>query len=166
MAMTERWRRPYGPGLFRIVAGTFVVFGLGFFALVTWRMFLSIDWETSSSPVAAAGIWLFMGGCLAFAWRLFAAGVYVSTRGLRIRNVTSTRTLTWSEVDSIYLDDLRYPGVGRSHIRARAIWIKPKNASAVQTVLNDMSAEFLWRRRAFHNAYERLVDAHHEASSP
>jgi hypothetical protein len=83
---------------------------------------------------------------------MFSTGVYVSTRGLRVRNFTSTRTLAWSEVDRIYLDGLRFPVIGSWPTRASAIWIKPKVGSAIQTILNDQSAEFLGRRRAFHNA--------------
>ena len=96
---------------------------------------------------------------------MFSAGVSVSTRGLRIRNISSSRALAWSEVDRIYLDDLRVPVIGRWRTRARAIWIKPRDGPAIQTVLNDQSAEFLGRRRAFHNAYEQLVRAHHQATT-
>jgi hypothetical protein len=96
---------------------------------------------------------------------MFSTGVYVSTRGLRVRNFTSTRTLAWSEVDRIYLDGLRFPVIGSWPTRASAIWIKPKVGSAIQAIVNDQSAEFLGRRRAFHNAYEQLVRAHHQATT-
>jgi hypothetical protein len=149
----------------------FVVVGLGFLALVTWQILSSGRPAITNLLAALAGEWLFLGALLAFPWRMFSAGVYVSTRGLRIRNITSARTLAWLEVDHIYLDDLRFPVIwswptraGVIWIKPKAIWIKPKDGSAIQTILNDQSADFLGRRRAFHNAYDQLVHAHHQAT--
>jgi hypothetical protein len=162
--MTDRWRRPYRPGLFTVFAGPFVAFGIGFLGLATWQILSSARPAMLDPPPALAGVWLFMGAWLAFAWRMLSTGVYISTRGLRIRNFTSTKTLDWREVDRIYLDDLRVPVFGTWPTRARAIWIKPKDGSAIQTFLNDQSAEFFGRRRTFQYVYEQLVRAHHEAT--
>lgn len=162
--MTSQWRRPYRPGPFTILAGTFIVVGIGILAAVTGQILSNSRPAMTDRLPALVVVWLFMAAWLAFAWRLFSTGVYVSTRGLRIRNFTSTKTLAWPEVDRIYPDDLRIPIIESWPTRAAAIWIKPKDGPAIQTILNDQSAEFLGRRRAFHNAYDQLVRAHHQAT--
>jgi hypothetical protein len=162
--MTDRWRRPYRLGPFTILIGAFIAFGLGFLALLTLQILSSGPPGTSDQLAPLAGVWLFMGTFLAFAWRMFSAGVYVSTRGIRIRNITSTKTLAWSEIAFIYLDDLKIPILGNWPTSPRAIWIMPNDGPPIQTVLNDQSAEYLGRRPAFRNAYEQLVHAHRQAT--
>jgi len=113
--------------------------------------------------VAIVVIYPFMAVWLTFSWRIAALGAYVSNAGVRLRGFVKTVTIPWDDVSDVRVGDLTIPGWGSSMTGAKSIWIERRSGPAVQTPLNNKSAEFLGRRRVFDLALARLQDGRDEA---
>lgn len=129
----------------------FLIVGVVMLLTVTVRILRS-----DANPLILLGLWGFMLICLGFVGRLYRVGVYVSDRGVRVVNVLHTRTLTWAEVNRVYLAPLKVPVIGTWPTMATSIWIELADGKKIQTMLNSQSAEFLLRRRAFADAFAQI----------
>jgi hypothetical protein len=153
-----KWRRPYSGGPFQLLAGSFLVFGMVFFIWVAVLIFASSD-PIGRKALALVGLVSFATVSVAFAWRVYRAGVLVSDEGLRVRGFVRTITVQWADVRAVRLAPLKLPGwVFWVQVPPgnQAIWIDRGDGPALQTAVNNQSAQFLGRRGEFERVFHTL----------
>ena len=93
-----------------------------------------------------------------FLVRLFRIGIFVGEEGIQVRGLVRSVTLRWPEVRDIHLAPLKLPLLFWVPIPPRnlTIWIDRFEGPAIQTWVNNQSAEFLGRRHAFEQAFRAL----------
>jgi hypothetical protein len=93
--MRDMWKRPYRDP-WRMLTGGLAALGTAFFGFIVVRMF------TTSEPVSITTIvliFIFGLAWLTAAWRLHRIALVISSRGVRVRWLFRTRTLTWDHIE-------------------------------------------------------------------
>jgi hypothetical protein len=153
-----KWRRLYSGGPFHLLVGCLIAFGVAFF---TWTM-LFLDRERGAlGPKGgmAIAIVAFVIVWESFLVWLFRLGIFVGEEGIRVRRFARTVTLGWPEVRDIRLAPLKPPSWMfwiPIPLENQTIWIDRFDGPPIQTDVNNQSAEFLGRRRAFEQAVRVL----------
>jgi len=152
-----RWRRPYSAGPFHVLAGGLIAFGLAFFVLVL--VLLALAPGAAGEKIAMATvITAFVLVWDSFLVRLFRIGIFVGEEGMQVRGLVRTVKLRWPEVRDIHLAPLKLPLLFWVPIPPQnlTIWIDRLDGPPIQTWVNNQSAEFFGRRRAFEHAFRAL----------
>lgn len=153
-----KWRRPYSGGPFRFLLGCFIAFGFAFF---TWALLIlarTPEAVGQGLPMAVVIVTFAIVWESSLVW-LFRLGIFISEEGIRVRRFPRSVTLDWPEVRDIRLAPLKLP----SWLfwipippQNRTIWIDRIEGPPIQTGVNNESAEFLGRSRAFERAVRVL----------
>jgi Bacterial PH domain len=110
-----------------VIAAWLQVFTAIFAASIT----AAVLFTAGATPVLALVIaYLFLAVLLTVGFRLLRVGLAVSHRGLRIRRLTVTRTLAWSQIDEVHSRAARRFG---QDTHRQAIWIVPRGRAALET---------------------------------
>ncbi|MGW7319757.1 PH domain-containing protein [Streptomyces sp. NPDC054854] len=143
----ERWRRPYRPGPWR-VAGSAVLLLLAAFMLLA-TMIITFAGTWLGAGIALAASLVVVGSAL----RMLRTGVWVSPHGLRRVGFFRTRSIAWSQIDSIRTvqQPVRWLGLPRT-VQGQALTVADRTGSELPVLLTDHNADFLSRGEAFDRA--------------
>lgn len=94
------------------------------------------------TALGVAGMVVFMGVWLTFAFRLHLSGIYVNDRGVRLRHVFSTRTLPWSRVTGFEASPALFLGEPTSRL---ACWVRTTDG-AFESAVQRRSRRGGWRK--------------------
>jgi hypothetical protein len=155
--VTSAWVRPYAPG-----RGRWLIIGweLGGLALVDWttvRLFELAPRPAAMLTAALALLWL-VGS-----WRIARMGVYVSEYGVRTRGVVGSRTLRWTQIEHITLDQVVYRVGGLRVPNGTTVVIKCRDGVWVNTSLWVQGIDFHARPHVFREVYHGLRERHSAA---
>lgn len=93
-------------------------------------------------------------------WRIARMGVYVSEYGVRIRGLIGSRTLRWTQIQHITLDQVAYR-LGRVRVPSgTTVVIKCWNGTWINTSLWVQGVDFHARPHAFRDVYHGLRERH------
>jgi hypothetical protein len=151
------WVRPYAPGRGRWLI---IAWELGGLALVDWttvRLFELAPRPAAMLTAALALLWL-VGS-----WRIARMGVYVSEYGVRTRGVIGSRTLRWTQIEHITLDQVVYRIGGLRVSSGTTVVIKCRDGVWVNTSLWVQGIDFHARPHVFREVYHGLRERHSAA---
>jgi hypothetical protein len=150
--VSSRWSRAYPPGRGRWLVLGWEAAGLGYLHWATVRLF---DLPPAGSRVLAAALaalWLVA------AWRITVMGVCVSDTGLRLRGLTTTRTLRWAEVERITVERTAHQVAGVPVAAGRSVVVTLHSGERVPTPLWEQGMDFHARPALFQAVYRELRD--------
>jgi Bacterial PH domain len=154
--MTSHWSRPYPVGLRWLV----VAWELGAFAFFLWTTVGLFGLDTPAAfavGVAVAVVWSLIS------WRLMRLGVYVADRGVLIRNLVSSRTMCWTSIERIVVDESAVR-CGRIVVpTGRTVVIELRDGTRVETPLWANGIDFQFRPHLFRSVYQVLREQHSAA---
>jgi hypothetical protein len=154
-----RWVRPYTPGRGRWLI---IAWELGSLALLDWttvRLFELAPRPAAALTAGLAALWL-VGS-----WQIICMGVYVSEHGVRARGVIGARTVRWTEIEHVTLDEVVYR-IGRLRVPSgTTVVIKCRDGSWINTSLWVQGIDFHARPHAFREVYHGLRERHAAARS-
>ncbi|MGW0390229.1 PH domain-containing protein [Streptomyces sp. NPDC003042] len=142
-----RWRRPYRPGPWRVAGAALLLLLSAFMLLATMIIAFAGTWAGAGVGLAASLV--VVGSAL----RILRTGVWVSPAGLRRVGFFRTRSIAWSEVDSIRTvqQPVRWLGLPRT-VQGQALTVTGRVGGGLPVLLTDHSADFLARGEAFDRA--------------
>lgn len=126
----DGWQRPYPLQLGDALGGALAVF-LGGFSVIYFGILLYLTTRHPANLPALLLFILFATGINLFLWRLLLAGVSTHRGELRVRRLTSTTVLRWSQVAQIRAQRSEFGGSPGW----LAIWVVPREGSPVPTPL-------------------------------
>jgi hypothetical protein len=135
--------------------------------IIAWELggLAMLDWTTvrlfELTPRAAAGLTAVLVVLwLVGSWRIVRMGVYVSEYGVRVRGLIGSRTLRWTQIQHITLDQAEY-GIGRLRVPGgTTVVIKCRNGDWVNTSLWVQGIDFHARPHLFSDVYQGLRERH------
>ncbi|WP_460070151.1 hypothetical protein [Streptomyces sp. YKOK-I1] len=149
----ERWRRPYRPGPWRVVAAALALLLASYVLLAA--VVIALTGKGSDAGVIL-GISLLV---IAAALRLLRMGVWVSPRGLRHVRFLLTRTVPWDRVAVVRTvqQPVRWLGLPRT-VQGQALLLVRRDRPAEETamLLTTHGADFLGRSEAFDRASDAV----------
>jgi hypothetical protein len=153
----SEWVRPYTPGRGRWLIIAWEFGGLAFLDWSTVRLFELAPRAAAMLTAGMVVLWLVAS------WRIVRMGVYVSEHGVRSRGVIGSRTLRWTQIEHITLDQAVYR-VGRVRVPSgTTVVIKCRNGEWVNTSLWVQGVDFHARPHVFRDVYHGLRERHSAA---
>jgi hypothetical protein len=161
----RKWKRPYPIGWFHALVGLFGVLGVVFFVALVVSGITRVGTRPGAAALELAIGLAFFGVWFTFCWRLLTVGIYVGNRGLQYRGAIKTTTIPWDDVRGVRVGPLNRAGL-YGLTGTVTIWIDRRSGESFQTWVNNNSADFLGRRKAFDSAFgdlDRSVREHLQA---
>ena len=128
--------RPYLPGKGRWWV---ILWEAGAFVYLYWstaRLFHLAGPFSWALAAVLSVVWI------AGAWRIQRIGLYVDDSGVMIRNLLSTRKISWQEIESIDVESVAY-GIGSFSVSSgRCAFIRLAGGSRVNTSLWEKGVDF------------------------
>ncbi len=146
---SDRWRRPYRPGPWRVATAALVLL------LASYVLFAAVIIAVAGKLDAGAvcfGVALFVIMC---ALRLLRVGAWVSASGLRQVRFFTTRTAAWGQVKAVRTvqQPVRWLGLPRTVQGQALVLVRSDRAGdAPLPLLTTHNADFLARPEAFDRA--------------
>jgi hypothetical protein len=157
--MADAWTRPYSPGTGRWIVLGWEAASLAVLGWTTARLFDLTGRSAWIMVGVLAAVWLL--GC----WRILRMGVYVSSRGVRIRGLLRDRTLHWHHIRHIWLHEAKHR-LGPVEIPSGlTVLIERSDGSVVNTELWAQGVDFHSRPSVFRAVYHDLRRRHHAATA-
>jgi hypothetical protein len=155
--VTSAWVRPYAPSHGRWLVVAWELAGLAFLDWSTVRLFEMESRAALALTAALALLWL-VGS-----WRIARMGVYVSEYGVRSQGLIGSRTLRWTQIEHITLDQVVYRFGGLRVPSGMAVVIRCHNGTLVNTSLWAQGIDFHYRPAVFRDVYHSLRERHSAA---
>lgn len=145
----DRWRRPYRPGPWRVVAAALLLL-LASFVLLAATIIAFAGGLPGAGVCMSVGV-LLIGAAL----RLLRIGVWVSRYGVRRVAFFSTATVPWNHASAVRTvqQPVRWLGLPRT-VQGQALVLVRQGGEPLP-LFSDHNADFLSRAEAF----ERAADA-------
>ncbi|MFI5897143.1 PH domain-containing protein [Actinoplanes sp. NPDC051513] len=153
-AMSRSWTRPYEPGRGRWWVVLWEAGALAYLHWATSRMLGLTDALELALAGFLAVVWL------AGAWRIHRIGLYTSDDGIMIRNLMSTRKLTWQQVDNITVEQVGHRVGAFAIPSGKCIMIRRGDGARVNTSLWEKGVDFHAQPERFRALYQELRDRH------
>ncbi len=157
-AVADAWTRPYSPGTGRWIVLCWEAVSLAGLGWTTARLF---DLTARSTEIMAAVL------ALAFvlgSWRIVRMGVYLSSRGVKVRGLLRDRTTRWDRISRIWLHEQKHK-LGPVEIPSGlTVLIEREDGTVVNTELWAQGVDFHSRPRLFRAVYQELRQRHHAAT--
>ena len=152
--MGDEWERPYTTGTGRRLV---IAWEAGALGLLGWT-------SVQHFGLAGHGITILAGVLTAMwvvgGWRIIEMGVYVGPRGLRIRGLLRTRTMSWEDIAHVRLHQQVHKLGGWRIDSGLTVLIERRDGSTVNTELWAQGVDFHSRPHVFREVYHLLRDRH------
>ncbi|MFI8893959.1 hypothetical protein [Streptomyces paradoxus] len=149
----DRWRRPYRPGPWRVVAAALALL------LASFVLFAAVIIAATAEPASAGVVFALALLVIAAALRLLRMGVWVSARGLRHVGFLTTRTASWEQVVSVRTvqQPVRWLGLPRT-VQGQALLLgrQGREEGGQPPLMTTHNADFLGRAVAFDRAADSV----------
>jgi Bacterial PH domain len=155
--VNSTWVRPYAAGRGRWLIVAWELGGLAFVDWTSVRLFNLGTPAVAGLTAALAVLWL-IGS-----WRIARMGVYVSEYGVRSRGIVGSRTLRWTQIERITLDEAVYRIGGLRVPGGTTVVIRCHDGTWVNTSLWVQGIDFHSRPALFREVYHGLREAHSAA---
>lgn len=157
--VSDDWVRPYPAGTGRWLVIGWEAAALALLAWTTIRQFELTGHGMRAVAAALTVLWL------AGAWRILQLGAYVGPRGLHIRGLLRSRTLSWQEIAQVRLHRATYK-LGPWQIESgMTVLLDRRDGSTVNTELWAQGVDFHSRPTLFRAVYQDLRNRHHAANA-
>lgn len=147
------WRRAEPFSFATWVALMFVIFGVGFTAVMTLTLVTHADEIAGALPdrdgqrdipwilivLGILSLWGFMALWTGFAWRMYRTGIYVSAQTVRVVHPWRSRIVAWSDVAEV--SSRRAMAFGRATVRD-AIVLKLTDGTEIETPVQQRARMF------------------------
>jgi hypothetical protein len=148
--MKSPWSLPYTPGRGRWLIVGWELGGLAFLLWTTARLFDLNRPGTVLLGLTLVMLWVFGS------WRILRMGVYLNERGVHLRRLIGSRTIEWTEIERIIVDDVG-PLLGRTVV------LELRDGSRVNTALWAKGIDFHDRPGVYRQVYADLRERHRVA---
>jgi hypothetical protein len=150
----DEWERPYTTGTGRRLVIGWEAGALGLFGWSSVQHFGLAGPGISLLVVALTALWIGGGR------RIIQMGVYVGPRGLRVRGLLRTRTMSWEDIAHVRLHQQVHKLGGWRIDSGMTVLIERRDGSTVNTELWAQGVDFHSRPGAFREVYHLLRDRH------
>ncbi|GLY98225.1 hypothetical protein Acsp02_54790 [Actinoplanes sp. NBRC 103695] len=154
LAESDAWVRPYTPGTGRWIVIGWEAIALGLLGWTSTDAF-DLNWHGIRVMASILAVAWVLGS-----WRILQMGAYVSSRGLLIRGLLRSRTLTWREIAHVKLHKATHR-LGPWEIESgMTVLIERPDGTTVNTELWAQGVDFHSRPKLFRAVYHELRNRH------
>jgi hypothetical protein len=130
-----------------------------------------LHWTTSRMLDLTAPLELALAATLAVVWvagayRIHRIGLYVNDEGLLIRNLLTTKTLLWYEVDSVTVEPVVHRLGAFTIPSGQCVILRRPDGSRVNTSLWEKGVDFHADSALFRAVHQDLRNRHAAALTP